>query len=176
VKTEILTSRLRLVALTLDQLQLCLEEPARLGPELGVSISLEFMDDPARRATGFKVNKMSKLASQTHPWYTFWLIVLIANCHGVGLAGFKGDPNERGEVEIGYGIAPAYRNQGYSTEAVKALTAWAFQDPVCKTILADTLKDNAASNRVLAKVGMQVYHETDEGLCWKIERRSGLLL
>ncbi len=172
VKTEILTTRLRLVALTLAQLDQCLDDPAYLGPGLGVSISPHLVDDPARRATGFKMNRMSELAPESHPWYTFWLVVIAAERHGVGLAGFKGDPNERGEVEIGYGIDPAYRNRGFATEAVKALIAWAFQDPTCWLVQADTLKDNVASNRVLAKTGMKIYYETDEGLCWKIERGS----
>jgi RimJ/RimL family protein N-acetyltransferase len=175
VKTEILTSRLRLVALTLDQLDQCLVDPVRLGPELGVTVSPHLVDGPARRATGFKMKKMCKAATESHPWYTFWLVVVATEHHGVGLAGFKGDPNERGEVEIGYGIDTAFRNRGYTTEAVKALIAWAFQDPACKAILADTLKDNAASSRVLAKAGMQIYHETDEGLCWKVERKGASL-
>ena len=170
VNTEIQTKRLRLLALTLAQLDLCLEDPACLGRDLGVAISPHLVDEPARRATGFKTKKMSESGTGSHPWYTFWLVVIAAERHGVGLAGFKGEPNERGEVEIGYGIDPAYRNRGYTTEAVKALIAWAFQDPSCRAILADTLKGNYASSRVLVKVGMHIDLETDEGLCWRIER------
>ena len=170
VNTEIQTQRLRLVALTLDQLDLCLEDPDRLEQELGVSTSPNLVDDPARRTIGFKTKKMSKLATELHPWHTFWLVVIAAERCGVGLAGFKREPDERGEVEIGYGIDPAHRNRGYTTEAVEVLIAWAFQDPACRSILADTLKDNGASNRVLLKVGMKLYHETEDGLCWKIER------
>ena len=169
MKAEIQTKRLRLVALTLAQLDLCLEDPGRLGRELGVSISPRLVDAPARRATGFKTKTMSESGTESHPWYTFWLVVIAAERYGAGLAGFKGEPDECGEVEIGYGIDPAYRNRGYTTEAVKALIAWAFQDPACRLVLADTLKDNIASNRVLIKAGMKIYYETDEGLCWKIE-------
>ena len=172
MKTEIQTKRLRLVALTLDQLDLCLEDPERLGQELGVSTSPNLMDDPAQRAIGFKTKKMSELAAESHLWYTYWLVVISGDRCGVGLAGFKRGPDERGEVEIGYGIDPAHRNRGYTTEAVEALIAWALQDPACRSILADTLKDNVASNRVLVKAGMKLYYETDEGLCWKIGRGS----
>ena len=176
MKAEILTTQLRLVALTLAQLDQCLEAPVGLGSELGVSISPQLVDGPARRATSYKREKMSGLPPESHPWYTFWLVVIAAEGRGVGLAGFKGAPNERGEVEIGYGIDPASRNRGYTTEAVRALIAWAFTDPACEAILADTLKENVASNRVLAKVGMQIYYETDEGLCWKVERGGAFLL
>lgn len=175
MNTEIRTKRLCLVALTLARLDSCIEDPAGLSRDLGVSISPHLVDEPARRATSFKTNKMSECGSESHPWYTFWLVVLAAERHGVGLAGFKGVPDERGEVEIGYGIDPAYRNQGYTTEAVEALIAWAFQDPTCRAVLADTLNDNVASNRVLAKVGMRIYHETEDGLCWRIERKGDSL-
>lgn len=175
VSTEVQTRRLRLVALTQAQLDLCLENPERLGKELGVSISPCLVDEPTRRAARFKTKKMSESGTESRLWYTFWLVVTGAEGRGAGLVGFKGEPDERGEVEIGYGIDPAYRNRGYITEAVNALIAWAFQDPACRSILADTLKDNVASNRVLAKAGMEIYHETDVGLCWKIERGCACL-
>lgn len=175
MKTEIQTERLRLVALTMEQLDLCLADQGSLSRELGVSFSPQLVDEPVRRAAGFKKKKMSGLPPEQHPWCTFWLVVIAAEPHGVGMAGFKGPPDDRGEVEIGYGIDPAYRNRGYTTEAVQALIAWAWQDTSCRSILADTMKDNAASSRVLAKVGMRVYHETDEGLCWKLERGNSSL-
>jgi RimJ/RimL family protein N-acetyltransferase len=170
MQPEIQTERLRLVALTLAQLDLSLADPERLERELDVSLSPDLLDKPARRAIGYKTKRMPVTATALHPWLTFWLVVLTAERYGVGLVGFKGDPDESDEVEIGYGIVPAYRRQGIATEAVKALIGWAFQDPACGTIRADTLKGNIASGRVLAKAGMSVYHETDEGLCWKIER------
>jgi len=172
---EICTERLRLVALTRDQLDTCLADPRRLGQELGVCISPNLVDDPARRAIRFKTGKMAEVATELHPWYTYWLVVLVAELCGAGLAGFKGAPDERGEVEIGYGISPAHRNRGYMTEAIEALIAWSFQHPNCQAVLADTLKDNMASQRVLIKAGMRIYYESDEGLCWRIDRACAYL-
>jgi ribosomal-protein-alanine N-acetyltransferase len=169
VQTEIQTERLKLMALTMDQLRLCLDAPEQLDRELGFPISRDNLTEPARRAITMKLDKMSGVGDELHPWYTYWLVVIAAEPFGAGLAGFKGAPDPDGTVEIGYGIDPAYRNRGYTTEAARALIAWAFQDPDCRTVIApDTRKDNVASNRVLAKVGMHVYDESDDALSWKI--------
>ncbi len=104
-------------------------------------------------------------------WYTYWLLIITKVPIGVGLAGFKGLPNEQGEVEIGYGIDPAYQKQGYTTEAVQAQIAWAFEEPACQSVVArDTKKSNVASLRVLAKVGMTQYQETEDAFYLRVAR------
>jgi len=123
-----------------------------------------------RRAIGLKVDKMMQVAPDVHPWYTYWLMVLVIEPSGAGLIGFKGEPDQQGEVEIGYGIVPAHRSRGYTTEATRALIAWAFQDPACCAVIADPKKDNLASNRVVAKVGMHVFSETEDTFFWRINR------
>ena len=81
-----------------------------------------------------------------------------------------------GEAEIGYGIDLTYRGQGYTTEAVRALIAWAFDNPGCRSVIApDTPHSNVGSNRVLEKAGMSVYEESPEALSWRIERPAGRL-
>ena len=87
----------------------------------------------------------------------------------------KGYPNSQGEAEIGYGMDPDYRGQGYTTEAVRTLIAWAFEEPDCTSVIAPgTKKSNIASNRVLAKAGMYVYQETDDTLSWRIDKHQVL--
>lgn len=71
----------------------------------------------------------------------------------VGEAGFKGLPNERGEVEIGYGVAASHRGRGYATEAVMALCTWAFAHKGVTRIRAECLPDNAGSIGVLRRSG-----------------------
>jgi ribosomal-protein-alanine N-acetyltransferase len=90
---------------------------------------------------------------------------------GPDLVGFKGSPDGQGEVEIGYGIAPAYQGQGYTTEAVRALIAWAFNAPECASIIAAFVDStNIASIRILEKVGMTCYQDKDDYQFWRMTR------
>lgn len=165
------TPRLRLIALSREQLALYQAQPAGLEAQLGLPVSHDILTAPVRRAIGIKLAKMAAVPPAHHPWYTYWLIVV--DGFGAGLAGYKGLPDAQGEVEIGYGIDPACRGQGYITEAVQALIDWAFAAPDCRTIIAPgTLKSNPASNRVLAKVGMQVYAEDETSLSWRIHKEE----
>jgi RimJ/RimL family protein N-acetyltransferase len=43
----------------------------------------------------------------------------------IGGAGFHGPPDEDGEVEVGYGVIPAVRRNGYATEALRGLLEFA---------------------------------------------------
>src|ERR1700730_16632934 len=70
----------------------------------------------------------------------------------VGVAGFKGSP-KGGFVEIGYSILEAQQRKGYSTEVVRALIAWAFQQPGAQAIVGHTLPGLTASIRVMEKCG-----------------------
>jgi|GEM_PF-236754 len=165
------TDRLQLICLNRAQLQAYLEDPARLERELGFAVSRDIVTASLVRALNFKIEKMSIADESLHQWYTYWLLVVSDVPFGAGLVGFKGRPDEHGEVEIGYGIDPAYQRRGYMTEAVRALIAWAFRQAECRAVTApNTLKTNPASNRVLAKVGMRVYIEGAHGLWWRIDR------
>jgi RimJ/RimL family protein N-acetyltransferase len=71
----------------------------------------------------------------------------------IGGVGFKGPPDPAGEVEIGYGVAEEWRGQGLTTEAARLLVAMALADPAVWAVTARTDPGNAASARVLAKLG-----------------------
>jgi RimJ/RimL family protein N-acetyltransferase len=73
----------------------------------------------------------------------------------VGAGGFKGAPDARGEVELGYGIVPEYQRRGYATEAVRGLSEFAFRDPRVKTVIGQTLDGLTRSIGVMEKAGFQ---------------------
>jgi RimJ/RimL family protein N-acetyltransferase len=72
----------------------------------------------------------------------------------VGDCGMHGWIDERGDVEIGYGIARPHRNQGLATEAVGGLVAWVSEQPGLRRVVARRVRgDNLASRRVLERNG-----------------------
>jgi RimJ/RimL family protein N-acetyltransferase len=60
-----------------------------------------------------------------------------------------------GEIEVGYGILPAYRRRGYATEALAALCAWVERQVEVRAFVAQTLPHLEASIGVLKKSGFQ---------------------
>jgi ribosomal-protein-alanine N-acetyltransferase len=92
----------------------------------------------------------------------------------IGIGGYYGAPDAEGVVEIGYAIAPAYRGQGYATEAAQGMIERAFADPRTRLVQAHTLPNENASTAVLKKCGMVMVGEdvdTDEGVVWRWEVR-----
>jgi ribosomal-protein-alanine N-acetyltransferase len=91
----------------------------------------------------------------------------------VGHAGYHDAPDERGMVEIGYRIIPAYRRNGYAQAAVTELLAYAREQGA--TIARASIRpDNARSLRIAALFGfVEVGEQMDEidGLELVFERR-----
>jgi [ribosomal protein S5]-alanine N-acetyltransferase len=62
------------------------------------------------------------------------------------------------EVGLYYIFDPAYRRQGFATEAAIALANYAFTELHLRRIVATTIYDNAASIGVMRKLGMRIEH------------------
>lgn len=60
------------------------------------------------------------------------------------------------EFGLFYALSPAYRQQGYATEAAQTLIDYAFTQLRLKRIVATTTYDNEASIGVMRKVGMHI--------------------
>lgn len=81
-------------------------------------------------------------------WGTSWTISLLEGTE-IGGMSFKGVPDARGNVEIGYDIKEQHRKNGYATEAVKGIVMWALKQKDVKCVLAQTEPDNEISKKVL---------------------------
>ena len=85
-----------------------------------------------------------------HP-FGHYVIIRTADGQAIGGIGFKGQPDS-GTAVIGYGLAPSGRGNGFATEAARALVNLAREHGLSR-IVADTDRDNTASQRTLEHAG-----------------------
>jgi [ribosomal protein S5]-alanine N-acetyltransferase len=107
---------------------------------------------------------------QIQPWLLRIVAVREPTRRMVGLVGFHGPPNGRGEVEIGYEIFAADRRQGHATEAAAALLEWAAREHGVRHFLASISPLNAPSIGVIGKLGF-----SPEGSQWDLSGGTELV-
>ncbi len=148
------TTRLELIPATAELLRLEDSSPLALATPLNASIPADWPPEEVRDVLGFFADQMDA-GTTGDGWGVYYWVTLgetDAPRTLVGSGGFKSRPNDS-QVEIGYGMLTLFQGQGYATEAVSALTAWALSQPEVSVVVADALPENRASVRVLEKAG-----------------------
>jgi [ribosomal protein S5]-alanine N-acetyltransferase len=120
----------------------------------------EFLSNPAiyRFEPGEPVNleKAGELAYKRSQNNDFWAVILRSANKLVGQLYFvQTDPKELMTWELGYIINPVFHNQGYASEASEALIRYGFEHFNIHRVMAHCNPENAASWRVLEKIGMK---------------------
>lgn len=75
--------------------------------------------------------------------------------HVIGSIGFHGPPDDRGRLEIGYKVEPAFRRRGIAREAVTAMFDWATGEHGIRRFVASIAPTNEPSLRLAAGFGFQ---------------------
>jgi len=163
----LVTQRLHLIPCSEEMAQAAISDRPRLRGPLDGDVPENWPDEDLRDFLHVYARQL-EADPELLGWGT-WLILHPDQHTLVGSIGFKGKP-DRGAVEIGYGIVPAHRRQGYASEAARVLVAWAFTQPAVTRVLAECDRDNRASIRVLAKIGMQLTGEDGDLLRWELRR------
>ena len=84
-----------------------------------------------------------------------WLaITLRADGRQIGGIGLRLERQHQ-HAELGYWLGVAYWGQGYATEAAREMLRYGFEELGLHRIFATHFKRNAASGRILKKLGMQ---------------------
>ena len=102
-------------------------------------------------------------------WYAPWKMTLKKDDTYIGNLSFKG-PAKDNVVEIGYGILPDQEGKGYTTEAVQAMTQWAFGNADVVFVEAEIEPENRASRRILEKCGFVSNGEGQEDPRFVLEK------
>lgn len=82
-------------------------------------------------------------------------ITLASNGQFIGNCGIRMPTPHAKEADLGYELAPQYWEQGYATEAARAMLAFGFQELGLHRIHANCVLENTASAHVLKKIGMR---------------------
>jgi RimJ/RimL family protein N-acetyltransferase len=67
-----------------------------------------------------------------------------------------------GEIEVGYGILPAFQRRGFATEALTGMMDWVRSRAKIRTFVAQTFPHLEASIRVLKKTGFELAGDGSE--------------
>lgn len=120
-----------------------------IGAEVPDEWPPELFDSPSMRVA------LEQLRDPAEHGWSLWY--LLSKKHDppkvLGICGFKGKPDRRGSVEIGYSVLRQFRVQGYATEAVARLVTWAFSHQNVVEVTAETLPHLRQSIRVMEKNG-----------------------
>jgi RimJ/RimL family protein N-acetyltransferase len=104
-----------------------------------------------------------------------WAVVDKASGRVIGDSGLQ-ILEDGPEVELGYKLGPEYRGRGYATEAGHAWLAYGFETLGLDRIVAVAWPENAASWRVMEKLGMTRvgpgHHYGHETLLYRITREE----
>lgn len=97
---------------------------------------------------------LSATAADGNQWpFGHYRITRNVDGQAIGGIGLWRQPDS-GCVEVGYGLSPSARGQGYAAEALAALLTVAAEQGVSR-VVADTANDNFASQRTLERAGFR---------------------
>ena len=97
-----------------------------------------------------------------------WFVTLADDGRVVGDCGTMGWVDERGHVEIGYGLAASFRGAGLGSEMARALADWVAGQPGVAAVTASVQVGNEPSRRLLDRLGFALVAERDGH--WQLER------
>jgi len=171
---QILSERLIFIPFTLDIATSVLKGNLDVLETLGLYTDNNWPDDESIKTLPQIINNLELVLEPTG--FESWMIVKQDNMVVIGDAGFKGKPNAKGEVDIGYSIIEKEHKKGYGFETAKELADWAFSHQEVNFITASCLINNTASAKILEKIGMQETSRDMEMIYWRISKKyPGLL-
>lgn len=157
---SITTARLELVAGTAEMFGARSDDRESLARHLAARVPEEWPPDLYDQgAFDYTVSYLK--ANPGAGGWMLWFMLLRSPEAGdgartaIGISGFKGKPAADGACEIGYSVLAEYQRAGYATEAVGALTNWAFSHPEVTRVVAETYPELKPSIRVMEKNGLR---------------------
>ncbi|MEH2058011.1 MAG: GNAT family N-acetyltransferase [Nostoc sp.] len=170
---NIVTKRLYLVPFTLDIVKAAILGNSELARVMAVKVLSNWPDEEFIQNLPRIAHILTKCALQSQ-WGWGSLIIHQAENTLIGHVMIKIIPDATGSptdsVELGYQIVPSYRQQGYASEAAKAMADWTLYQPGIEKVTAGCDADNIGSKRVLEKIGMRLIEARGKVLIWELSK------
>ncbi|WP_195430385.1 GNAT family N-acetyltransferase [Clostridium sp. D46t1_190503_E9] len=163
---NIQTTRLILIPITLEITKSLMDGSSNEVEKLGIKIDKKWPTNDTKDILPiiYKSLENDKVPSG----FEVWMIIKKDTMKVIGDIGFHGKPDEKGEVEVGYGLVESERGKGIGFEALKAITNWAISQKNVRIIKAECLIDNKPSARLLEKVGMKEFNRDQNLIYWEL--------
>ncbi len=153
---EIETPRLRLVpfaAHDLDHLAALYGDPEVMG---GRKLGVQSRAECAAWLAGYVAHWRAR-------GFGMWALRTRAGGAFVGECGFRPLAAGQAEIELSYGLAPAFWGQGLGQEAAARACDFVFAETALSHVVAVARADNVASRRILEQLGFRLDAATKPG-------------
>ena len=99
----------------------------------------------------------NEIVTMTAHGIQYWPCFSLEGGELAGCAGLR--PYREGVLELGFHFRPQFHGRGLGEEAARAVIDYAFQSLAVRSLFAGHHPDNAASRRLLMKLGFRYTHE-----------------
>lgn len=123
------------------------------APQLSDADDLVRVGSLAMSVAEAKKSVAAMVEEQKHPFAFHWVITLEGEAIG-RIKGWEVSPYN-GYIQLGYDVGPVYRNQGYMSEAVRAVIHYLLVEAEANRVYCSVREGNLPSRRVCEKCGMQ---------------------
>ena len=165
---DLVTSRLRLVAITSEHLSAESLDPQKLGSLLRVRIPAAWPNTDWDANVFAFIQRQYAEYPNTCGWHRY---VILPGEDPVLIGGLGAFPKTDDEAEIGYSILENWQGNGYATEGVQALIHLLFEQGV-ESVTAHTTRGNRESIRVMEKCGLEYKAPGEEEGTVRYRRRQ----
>ncbi|MCJ8318824.1 MAG: GNAT family N-acetyltransferase [Colwellia sp.] len=162
------TSRLILKPLTYRQMLKYIQNDNSLAAELKINKTTMKISPLLKDALEKSILPSIADKSKDYLYSTLWTVIDKSKNIAVADVCFQGEPNIKGEIEIGYGTYQEFQSQGYMCEAVQAMIIWAKNQGKVRAIIAATDKTNIASYKILENNNFIKDGESEEQFNWRL--------
>ena len=163
------TKRLLIKPLTAEELKKHIDSPSDFAKELGLVPSQSLIANETKEAILNDLLPNITDTTKDSDFYTMWILIEKGKKAIIGGICFHGEPNEKGEVEIGYGTDVEYRNKGYMTESISGLIHWIRENKNVRSITAETENTNISSIKVLENNDFKLIQQCDNSVILKLD-------